>query len=318
MGHRLRFALLSMSVVLLVVICQAVRPAMSQSPASHPLIITFGTNTAEGNQALNLSGLRMGCAKTPDECVQLAAKHAQSQGVSMVYIAFELSSTTAPTYARQFSVLSRSNPVLHAIGVDDFVSTYYHLQKNSATAHPADLVKEVIDGAKSTNPNLNFGVTVYEDDLDSPFIQDPKLPYAIRSRIDYVHLYIHFRQNGPRYGAYVEQAKRLFPRAKIIAGSYPYDRIDYLPCVQGGTRRCSQSEEIDLYRKSIEIQADLLKSSRVAGIEFYPAEFGREDQWNGWNNPKACNPDRRRECIENTRLMRQAAIDVLKAAQLIR
>jgi hypothetical protein len=318
MGRRLRFALLSISAVLLVVICQAMRPAMSQSPASHPLIMTFGTNTAEGNQALNLSGLRMGCAKTPEECVQLAAKHAQSQGVSMVYIAFELSSTTAPTYARRFSVLSSSNPFLHAIGVDDFVSTLYHLQKDSVTADPADLVKDAIEGAKSTNPNLNFGVTVYEDDLDSPFIQEHKLPYAIRSQIDYVHLYIHFRQNGPRYETYVEKAKHLFPRAKIIAGSYPYDRIDYLPCVQGGTRRCSQSEEIDSYKKSIEIQAGLLKNNRVAGIEFYPAEFGREDQWNGWNNPKACNPDRRRECIENTRLMRQAAIDVLKAEQPIR
>ncbi len=318
MGHRLQFALLSISAVLLFVICQAARPAMSQILDSRPLIMTFGTNTVEGNQALNLSGLRMGCAKTPEECVQLAAKHAQSQGVSMVYIAFELRSTTAQNYARQFSVLSQSNPFLHAIGVDDFVSTYYHLQKDSLTAHPADLLKDAIEGAKSTNPNLNFGVTVYEDDLGSPFIQDPKLPYAIRSQIDYVHLYIHFRQNGPRYGGYVEHVKRLFPRAKIIAGSYPYDRIDYLPCVQGGTRRCSTSEEIDAYRNSIEIQAGLLKSRRVAGIEFYPAEFGREDQWNGWNNPKVCNPDRRRDCIENTRLMRQATIDVLKAAQLIR
>ena len=98
----------------------------------------------------------------------------------------------------------------------------------------------------------------------------------------------------------------------MIAGAYAFDRIDYMPCTKGGVR-CSRDEELALFEQSFEVQVQLLKRGTVAAIEFYPANFGLEDTWTGWNTAKNCDPVRREECVENTRAMRETAIRLLRA-----
>jgi len=54
----------------------------------------------------------------------------------------------------------------------------------------------------------------------------------VKAQFDVIRLFLHYRANGPSYAGYVAQAKAYFPNAQIVAGVYPYDRIDYWPCAQ--------------------------------------------------------------------------------------
>jgi hypothetical protein len=56
--------------------------------------------------------------------------------------------------------------------------------------------------------------------------------------------------------------------------------------------------------RGIDADIALLKAGGVSGLEFYPASFGAESDWKGWNYPRIC-PGRKQECIENTRKVRQ-------------
>jgi hypothetical protein len=151
-------------------------------------------------------------------------------------------------------------------------------------------------------------VTVYEDDIGVL----GALPTEIRSGVNVVHFYIHYRLHASGYEGYVREIRRLFPKATILAGAYAYDRIDYLPCGPGAKDKCSPDQEIALFRNSLEIQSRLMDSGAVAGIEFTPAMFGKEERWDGWDNPRACSAKRRQQCIDNTRVMRNIVLDVLR------
>ena len=136
----------------------------------------------------------------------------------------------------------------------------------------------MLSGAKATNPNLRFGVTIYEDELENPsqhFLDNAHVPASIKARIDDVHLYLHYRENAPKYPGYVRLATTLFPNAKVIAGSYPYDRIDYIPCGEGSQSKCTASQEVELFDQSLRAQAQLVASGAVTAIEFYPGFFGK-------------------------------------------
>ena len=288
-------------------------PQGSPAAAAKTEIITFGTNAPEWTHKLMPSGVRMGCNLAPPVCLARAEKNASREGVAKVYLAIELDPANAAEYAGEYGRLSRAQPLLYEIGIDDFASTYYHLFQGQKTADPAGLVSTVIANAKKANPDLKFGVTLYETDLDSAYLRDDRLPAAVRARVDIVHLYIHHRANGSRYAKYVQQAERLFPRASVIAGSYPYDRIDYIACKKGGSRDCSVVKEMSYFKEALNIQLRLLRDGSVAGIEFYPAEFGREDEWYGWNKPEFCKPERKQECIANTKAMRRFLLESLDA-----
>src|SRR5207248_11311672 len=162
----------------------------------------------------------------------------------------------SPGYAVQFSELSSHAPDLVEVGMDDFILLYRRLESNSP-ADATSIVLQTIDNLKSINPKLKFGITLYEDEVDSPFLRGSKLPEATRAKFDYIHLYPHFRQNGPKYGKYIPEVKKLFPNARIIAGAYAYDRRNYLSCSQGGRSPCSVEQELKLFQKTIAIERSL-------------------------------------------------------------
>jgi hypothetical protein len=291
----------------------------AQDPVPQPEahgIITYGLNTPEWNTRLQLAGVREACKEVPAVCVKRVGDHARQQRVSLMFLNVFLEAPTVEADAAEYGRLSREQPALFEVGVDDFGSHYYHLFKDQTVPDPAALLRAVIRNLKAGNPALRFGVTLYEDDLASPFLQDAKLAAATRAAVDYVHLYLHYRTNGPAFADYVEQAKRLFPHARVIAGTYAFDRIDYMPCTKGG-ERCSREQELSLFERSFQVQVDLLQRGVVAAIEFYPANFGLEDTWNGWNVAKNCDPSRRQECVDNTRAMRQTALEILRAHKLV-
>jgi hypothetical protein len=162
------------------------------------------------------------------------------------------------------------------VGIDDFVSQYKALFPNAnPSPAPAALLNTIIANLKSANPNLKFGATIYEDELTSPYLQDARLPAALRGQFDYVHLFIHYREDGPNFQQYVQQAVQLFPNARIIGGSYAVDRRAFLPCAPQG-QPCTTQQDFDLFTQSLTIQAQLLGSGQIDSIEFFPGYFRNE------------------------------------------
>jgi hypothetical protein len=136
----------------------------------------------------------------------------------------------------------------------------------------------------------------------------------LRAQIGYVHLFVHYRENAPNYASYVATAKSIFPNAKIIAGAYSYDRLDYLPCAYKGTLHCTWAQEQSLYQELLQIQASMLKNGAVTGLEFFPGYFGDPQDWPSWtSNTRICDPSRLSICYENSRVLQNISLDVLRA-----
>ncbi len=195
------------------------------------------------------------------------------------------------------------------MGVDDFIDQY----QNLPVASRADVLRSVIANLKSSNQALKFGATIYTDQLDESLLQDASLPADVRAQFDNIHLFIHYRMDGPEYASSVAQAEQLFPNARIIAGAYAFDRRAYLPCSAGG-QPCTTQQELDLFNQTITLQVQLLASQQVDSIEFYPGYFGNEAQWDGWTNRRECAPDALSNCITNTQTERQMALTALGLA----
>ncbi len=266
-------------------------------------------STRDGIAEFGITQLRSGCALTPEECVRRAAAVRQSQGVAESAIAIavtRIEPALLGDYAVRYAALSNGASGIAEIGIDDF---YSFMRRNKLKD-----IQSVITAAKSINPDLRFSVTLYENQLDAVADDRTLFPTALREKLDRIYLYLHYRENGTDYARYVSQARELFPNAEIFGGSYAYDRIDYLKCAEGLiAARCSRDREIDLYRQSLVQQVALLRSGALAGLEFYPGHFGREEQWGGWDNARICRPDRRAECIDNTKEMRRIAAEILNA-----
>jgi hypothetical protein len=238
---------------------------------------------------------------------------ASSQDVQRIYLSIRMDPATSANYATQFSQWSLTHPFLYDVGFDDLVDRMWHLQNDFGIAQPGTVVTDTINATKSANPNLKFSATMYEEQLGSPFLADSNLPPSTRANFDYIHLYIHYRQDGPNYASYVQQTKAIFPNAKIIAGAYAYDRIDYLPCSPGGIP-CTAQQEQDLFQQLLLIQLNELQQGIVDQIEFFPGYFGLEAQWPYWSEARRCQPTRLPACIANTIAMRQNALQDLASA----
>ncbi len=265
------------------------------------------TNTAQWNQQLGVQYTRQGCSDSPSECLAFVGKVAASDNVK-VTLAIPLNTSTTAAYASQYSQLSLSANYLVEVSIDDFLDQYRALF--TPLSQPAALVATVIANLKSANPNLRFGATIYEDELTSSDLQNAKLPAAVRAGFDYIHLFIHYRADGPNFATYVQQAKQLFPNANIIAGSYAYDRRAYLPCAPSGPA-CTTQQDLDLFEESLTIQAQEVTQGVVDHIEFFPGYFGNEAEWTQWNEPRECSPGDLAECISNTVTIRLAALAIL-------
>ena len=215
-----------------------------------------------------------------------------------------------PTALQQNAILFSSATVgvsaIPEIDIDDF---FYSWESWPTTISNAPLfLSQFIDNLKSINHGLKFGITLYEDEVASPSLADPLMPSAIRAKFDVIRLFLHYRANGPNYAYYVNLVQAAFPNAKIVAGVYAYDRIDYtFPCVQNDPlkKACTQAQEINYFQQSLNIQAQLLQQGKVAGLDIYPGYFGNEANLYGPGSNSdnlACTNVTR--CVQNSITMR--------------
>lgn len=280
--------------------------------AQAPPVATYSaqTNLPQWNQDLGVVYTRQGCSGDPAACLHFTGNVAQANNVKVTLI-IPFNNKTTADYALQYSQLSLNAPFLFEISFDDFVDQYRALFKDPAVK-PADLLAQVLTNLKSANPNLKFGATIYEDDLDGIFLQDGKLPASLRAQFDSIHLYLHFRENGPNFPGYVAQAQQIFPNANVVAGAYAYDRRAFRPCSPGGVT-CTEQQDIDLFKQALTIQVQQVRAGAVDHIEFFPGYFGVEETWPSWTNPHECDSAQIPACIANTKTMREAALSILTA-----
>ncbi len=276
------------------------------------LIITWGGNTPAWNKKLHLNAIRIGCSSSPAGCMQAAQKIASEEHVDKLFLAILLKPASI-SYAQQYSALSVPNPVLYSVGFDDFVNQIDRLHTSPANA--ASMIAQFINNLKSANPSLHFGVTVYENELSSPELTAGEMA-DVRNRTDFVHLFVHYREDGLRFADYVSAAKKLFPNAQIIAGAYPVDRIHYLPCSRTARTPCTAAQEISLFDQTFALQLHLLQDGTVAGIELYPGDFGNIDKAPLWRDPRSCLPGQLPECVANSRQMESYVGKELSKAHL--
>ena len=127
------------------------------------------TNTPSWNQALGIKATRQGCPDAPTACMTFVGNLARTYHVQ---VTLDIPLTTAtPTNAKQYSVLSRTGTFLREVSFDDFVDQFKALP-STLLVQPWTYVGESILNLKSANPNLAFGITLYEDQLTSPYLQN--------------------------------------------------------------------------------------------------------------------------------------------------
>jgi hypothetical protein len=272
-------------------------------------VITWGGNTLEWNHTLHLGALRVGCSDPPASCADYAQQISRSQGVDKVFLSILLQAEKTPVYVREYSRLSLGHPSLYEVGVDDFVSQSDKLNM-TLPALSAFLAQTTRD-LKGANPKLAFGITVYEDELSSDHLPLANLDAQFRSSVDFVHLYPHYRQEKLSFSAAAQQALKIFPQAKIVAGVYAYDRRDYLPCTRGNSTPCTNEQEVTLFTQSLKERLAAIASGEAEWLEFYPGSFGDEAKWPNWTAPRTCKPERVHECVDNTIAMRSIVRKIL-------
>jgi len=265
-------------------------------------------NTADWDRQLHIGGIRMGCSAEPANCLKSAATIMQSHPNGRLFLSVVFKAGELESHAREYSKISQQNPFLEEVGIDDFVGQYAKLF-TSGTGDPVSTLSGVINGLKSENKGLHFGITLYENELDSPYLKEPKMTTAQRNGVNYVHLFLIYRSNAGNYESYVRKAKNIFPNAKIIGGVYAYDRISYIPCAPASSQPCTPTQELSLFKQALETQLRLLKNEELDWMEFFPGAFGNEANWNGWDRPRVC-PGRKSDCIANTQRMRQEVANV--------
>lgn len=289
--------------------CEAQTTTLAQAPRPIDIII-FGQNSPTWNRQMGVAGTRTSCSDSPTGCLTALQQLLTGQGTHRAYLNLPIALKTAISSAQSYSELASTFPALVELSIDDFGDTF----RNWCAAPNADCTDElakIITTMKSQTSNLGFGITVYEDQLESA-VQNPRLPPSLRELVDTIHLAIHYRGNGPQYAYYVTTVKNAFPRARIMAVSYAYDRIDYVPCSANSTVMCSLNEELHLFQQTLQTQLDLLSHHAIDGLEFYPGYFGIESLWPGWRNPRICKPERVDGCISNTTLMHKMATEQMQ------
>jgi hypothetical protein len=278
-------------------------------------IISWGENISSWNGELGVAALREGCSIVPTSCEPYLDNLANLSGAKTYYVSFPFEVSTAVSWAKQYSTLSLSHKMMVEIGFDDFVNKIEDAQIDGTLPDPATFVSSVIAATKSANPNLAFGVTIYEDGLTHAVLTNSVLPAALRAQIQYVHLYVHYREDAPNYAANVATAKSIFPNAKIIAGAYPYDRIEYLPCAFKGTVACTAAQEQSLYRQLLQTQMSMLNAGTVYGVEFFFGYFGDPEDWEGWTTQaRACSTARLAQCYANSLALQNISVQVVQSA----
>jgi len=287
--------------------------------------MTWGENLPGWSTKLKLTALREGCTATPQDCAPYVTNLALQEGVSRVYVSMPLNVSTAASWAAQYSSLSLAYPKIVEVGFDDFVGAIENLEIAGQLSDPGSFLTSVIADIKSKNANLKFGVTTYADSLTHGLIASSSwsyhgitfksIPATVLAKIDNVHLFVHYREDASTYASAVATAKKLFPNAKIFAGAYPYDRIDYIPCAKGSTTPCTLSQEESFYQQLLNTQVAMAKNGTVSGVEFFFGYFGQNQDFPDWiKNPRYCNSTRLSECYANTTTLQNMSLNTLNSA----
>jgi len=308
-------------------LCASILAIAPVLPAQTPEIMTWNENMPGWSTKLKLTALREGCTATPtpSDCAPYVTNLALQEGVSRVYVSMPLSLSTATSYAVQYSSLSLAYPKIVEVGFDDFVGGLENLEIAGSLSDPGSFVSSVITDIKSKNPKLKFGITTYEDSLTHGIIASStwlyhgltfkSIPASVLAKIDNVHLFVHYREDASTYATAVATAKKLFPNAKIYAGAYPYDRIDYIPCAKGSTTPCTLSQEESFYQQLLNTQVAMAKNGTVSGVEFYFGYFGDPQDWPGWTeSSRICNPTRLSSCYANSTTLQNMSLNTLNSA----
>jgi hypothetical protein len=302
------FLLRCVFVLCLCTLAGSLKPAGAQTK---PSIMSWGENETSWNTALGINTMREACSIVPTSCEPYLDNLAALSGAKTYYVSFPLNLNTSVSWAKEYSTLSLTHKGMVEIGFDDFVNGMEGYQETGALPTPATtFISNVIAATKSANPNLMFGATIYEDSLTHTSLTS--LPASLRAQIQCVHLYVHYRENAPNWATYVTKVKSLFPNAKVIAGAYPFDRIDYLPCAYQGTVKCTAAQEQSLYKELLQEQLTMANAGTVAGLEFYFGYFGDPQNWGGWTG-RVCLASRVSECIANTNTLQNITLQVLKS-----
>jgi hypothetical protein len=287
-------------------------PLKPVAAQTKPNIMSWGENVSSWNTALGITAMREACGDEPITCEPYLDNLAALSNVKTYYVSFPLDPSTSVSWAQQYSTLSLTHKEMVEIGFDDFVGRIEDDQIAGTLPNPASFVADVLAAAKSENPNLAFGVTIYEDSLTHTALTS--LPLSVRGAIQFVHLFEHYREDASNYTANVATAKSLFPNAKIIAGAYPYDRINYIPCAFGGTVECTASQEQSYYQELLQTQANMVKAGTVYGLEFFFGYFGDPQNWTGWTTQtNACLSSRLSQCYANSTILQNITLQVLQA-----
>lgn len=287
--------------------CVTLTPASAQT---RPNIMSWGQNMPAWNTALGITEMREACSIIPTSCEPYLDNLAAESGAKAYYVSFPFDPSYSVSWAKMYSKLSLTHKEMIEIGFDDFVNKIEDYQAAGTLPNPGSYISSVVAATKSANPNLAFGATIYEDSLTHAALLN--LPLAVRSEIRYVHLFVHYRENAPNWASYVSKAKTIFPNAKIIAGAYPFDRIDYLPCAYHGPVHCTAAQEQSLYKELLQSQLATLNAGTVAGLEFYFGYFGDPENWGGWTG-RDCLSSRVSQCIANTNTLHNITLEVLHA-----
>jgi len=131
------------------------------------------------------------------------------------------------------------------------------------------IILSVKDAIKKVNPNLQYGATIYEDDLTR--LTGEELSF-LGKNLDVVHFYLHKRDRLNNYDQYIQKIKYHFPSAKIILGVYRTDRREYEKRLTS-----AEEEEMDLFTKQLNYCLTMAKRKKVDGIEFYPGTLGNDE-----------------------------------------
>jgi len=274
------------------------------------MIITWGGNLPDWNQALRVSAIRMGCSDSPASCAQSADKLAASQGVSSILISILLNPGRLSSDAATYGALAHSHPVITEIGFDDFVT---QARKTGLGGNELSALLQDAAG-RWKGGSLRFGITIYQDEFTNGALDRLQLSDSVRQSVDFIHLFPHYRKESQSRADTIAQAKKLFPNATVILGSYAYDRREYLPCqASSPSKHCSVDEELQLFQQSLHEDIGLIQSGAAVGIEFFPGSFGQEDSWKGWDNPRACKAGARAECVQTTRAMREKVRELVSS-----
>ena len=140
--------------------------AATPAATANGVIITWPGNTAEWNRRLGVDELRLGCKYEFPRCVASMRRKLRDEGEAAATIAIVGDPRKTAADAAEYSNLSVEEPRLRGVGIDDFVSVLAHWRKDGLLpdgATPA--LKTILNSAHSRNPQLTFGITLYESEL---------------------------------------------------------------------------------------------------------------------------------------------------------